>query len=258
MSKRAEGGAKSCGYAKEPISQTRKAYTLRLFGRCSIFALCALIWIFRPEKLDILYGNNFFKELSIFHLLWVIWVVDMAYQLVPVKKKISLGSQKLFRNRFNPIRDKINYKALREYVISTTKSAYKVLALWIVLITVIGILYYVRALNDAALFMISVAFYVCDLICVLIWCPFRLIMKNRCCTTCRIFNWDHLMMFTPMMFIDGFYPKTLLLMAIAVWLVWELCVMMYPERFWEFSNEALKCSKCTDKLCTQYCRKLRQ
>ena len=33
---------------------------------------------------------------------------------------------------------------------------------------------------------------------------------------------------------------------------------MYPERFWDKSNAALKCSECTDKLCTQYCQKLRK
>ena len=36
-----------------------------------------------------------------------------------------------------------------------------------------------------------------------------------------------------------------------------LCVMIYPERFWEHSNVALQCANCTDKLCTQYCQKLR-
>ena len=46
-------------------------------------------------------------------------------------------------------------------------------------------------------------------------------------------------------------------MSILVWLIWELAVMMYPERFSEITNEALRCSNCTDKLCTQYCQKLR-
>ena len=73
----------------------------------------------------------------------------------------------------------------------------------------IGALYYSGVLDRANLFMISVLFYVCDLICVLIWCPFRLIMKNRCCTTCRIFNWDHLMMFSPLIFLDGFFTRSL-------------------------------------------------
>ena len=43
-----------------------------------------------------------------------------------------------------------------------------------------------------------------------------------------------------------------------LWLVWVLCVIIYPERFWENSNMALRCSECTDKLCTQYCQKLRK
>ena len=146
---------------------------------------------------------------------------------------------------------------MRNYVISTTKAAYKVFILWCLLIAALGVLYYTGVMDHAALFMVSVLFYVCDLICVLIWCPFRLIMKNKCCTTCRIFNWDHLMMFSPLVFVGGFYCTSLLVMSIAAFLVWEVCVMLYPERFWEFSNEALKCSSCTDKLCTQYCQKLR-
>jgi len=152
---------------------------------------------------------------------------------------------------------KINAGALKKYIVDTTKAAYKVFIAWALLIAALGVLKYLKILKNAHLFLISVCFYVCDLICVLIWCPFRLIMKNKCCTTCRIFNWDHLMMFTPMVFILGFYSWSLIAVAVFVWIVWEICVFVYPERFWENSNMALKCSECTDKLCTQYCRKLR-
>ncbi len=240
------------------MSDIRKAYSIRLFGRCIVFALCALMWVFHPGEFEILYGTSFFKRISPLHLLWGLWMLDMLYQIVPIKRKIALGSQKLFRQRFKPIREKVNYNALRQYIVSTTKSAYKVMLLWIALGTMIGVLYCLKVLARKDLFMITVAFYVCDLICVLIWCPFRLLMKNRCCTTCRIFNWDHLMMFTPMLFIPSFYSWSLFLMALIVWVVWELCALLYPERFWEFSNEALQCGSCTDKLCTQYCQKLRR
>lgn len=240
------------------MSNLRKAYMIGLVLRCLIFCLCILLFVFHPDEFEILINWNFFGRFSVLHLLWVVWVVDMIMQLVPVRKRVPLGSQKLFRQRFRPIREKINYQALRQYIVSTTKAAYKVMLLWIALLTVIGILYYTGVIGDAELFLISAAFYVCDLICVLIWCPFRLILKNRCCTTCRIFNWDHLMMFTPMLFIKGFYSWSLLILSFAVWLIWELCVLIYPERFWEYSNEALRCSECTDKLCTQYCQKLRQ
>ena len=239
------------------MSETRKRYIFRLVGRCVIFVICSALYLFHRDVFAVLDGMNFFKGLSPLHLLWVLWVLDMVLQIFPIKNKVPLGSQKLFANRFRPIREKINYEALRSYIVSTTKAAYKVFLLWCALIAVIGMLYFTGVIDKTLLFMISVFFYVCDLICVLIWCPFRLIMKNRCCTTCRIFNWDHLMMFSPLIFMGGFYAVSLVLMSVAAWLVWELCVMMYPERFWDHSNAALKCSECTDKLCTQYCRKLR-
>lgn len=46
-----------------------------------------------------------------------------------------------------------------------------------------------------------------------------------------------------------------LVLAFIAWLVWELSVMMHPERFWDRTNAALKCASCTDKLCTQFCPK---
>ena len=200
---------------------------------------------------------DFFSRFSLLHILWGIWVVDMLLQIIPIRNQLPLGSMKLFPSRFKPIREKINYEALRSYILTTTKAAYKVFLLWCALIAIIGALYWNGIITKTVLFMISVLFYVCDLICVLIWCPFRLLMKTRCCTTCRIFNWDHLMMFSPLVFMGGFYATSLVVMAFLAWLVWELCILIFPERFWDKSNAALKCSECTDKLCTQYCQKLR-
>ena len=240
------------------MSPVRKRYITRLVLRCVVLVLCAALALFAPEEFAILEGMNFFRRFSLLHLLWAVWVGDMVLQIIPIRNKVPLGSQKLFANRFRPIREKINYEALRSYIVTTTRAAYKVFLLWWTLIGAIGLLYSWDIIGKTGLFLISVVFYVCDLICVLIWCPFRLMMKNRCCTTCRIFNWDHLMMFSPMLFMGGFYGISLLVLAIAAWLVWELCVMMYPERFWDKSNLALKCSECTDQLCTQYCQKLRK
>ena len=240
------------------MSPIRKRYMARLVIRCIVLILCAILCIAAPEEFDILEGMNFFHRLSPLHLLWAVWVMDMVHQLIPIKSKISLGSRKLFAGCFRPDSEKINYEALHRYIVTTTKAAYKVFFLWWLLIAAIGVLYHCGVVGKTGLFLISVVFYVCDLICVLIWCPFRLMMKTRCCTTCRIFNWDHLMMFSPMIFMGGFYGMSLVLLAILAWLVWELCIMMYPERFWEKTNTALKCTECTDKLCTQYCRKMRK
>ena len=240
------------------ISKIRRAYFIRLVFRSAVFAACLAAALLRPEAFRILRGREFFHAFSPFQLLWIIWIIDMLLQLIPVKNALPLGSQKHFHFRFKPIRDVINYKALRRHIVDTTKAAYKVMLLWIVLTAVLSVLRAYNVINDIVLFMVSTGFYVCDLICVLIWCPFRLILKNRCCTTCRIFNWDHLMMFTPMLMVNGFFSLSLLAMAVAVWIFWEVCVMLYPERFWEHSNVSLSCDNCTDKLCTQYCQKLRK
>ena len=238
------------------MSDMRKRYALRLAGRLAILLLGILFCIFAPEQFDVLQGWNFFTQPSLLHLLWGIWVIDMAAQLFPLRASISLGSQKLWQMRFRPLKEKFSVDALKQHILTTTRAAYKVMLVWIALIAVIGMLHHAGLLSDIALFMTTVLFYVCDLICVLIWCPFRLMMGNRCCTTCRIFNWDHLMMFSPLLFFPSAYCWSLLLLSILAWLVWELAIFLHPERFWEGANAALTCASCTDKLCTQYCRKL--
>ena len=238
------------------MSEIRKKYFIRLYFRILIFIAC-IIMCFKPNFYDILNGMNFFKEFHILHILWFIWIVDIFLQIIPIKNKIALGSQKLFKNRYKASDKPISLEKIKNYIVKTTKSAYIVMIIWTVLTLIIGLLYYFNVINKTGMFMISIFFYMCDLICVLVWCPFRLTMKNKCCTTCRIFNWDHLMMFSPLIFIGGFYSISLVVMSVLAWLVWELCVMIYPERFWEITNESLRCAKCTDKLCTQYCKKLR-
>ena len=238
------------------MSKIRKRYMRSLIARIIVFII-GLYMYKDGQKFEILEGNNFFKEFNVLHILWGIWMLDMILQIVPLKNKLALGSQKLFATRFKPIIEKINYEVLKNYVVTTTKAAYKVFIIWTIVVVGIGLLYYLGIISKITVFMISIFFYVCDLICVLIWCPFRLLMKNKCCTTCRIFNWDHLMMFSPLIFIGGFFANSLVVMSFLAWIIWELCVMIYPERFSEITNAALKCSNCTDKLCTQYCQKCR-
>ncbi len=239
------------------ISKTRGIYFLRLAGRVIIFLIAILMYIFDRNEFNIADGWNFLNKVSPLHILWAIWMLDMFLQLIPVKAHISIGSQKIFSGLFRPIKKKINYRNLKQYIKDTTASAYKVMIIWIALTVIVSGLHIAGVIDTGMMILIATFFYVCDLICVLIWCPFRLIMHNKCCTTCRIFNWDHLMMFLPIVAVNSVYSWSLVIFSLMIWLVWEVCVFTYPERFWENSNMALKCSECTDKLCTQYCRKLR-
>lgn len=99
--------------------------------------------------------------------------------------------------------------------------------------------------------LLSLAYSVCDMICILFFCPFQTwFMKNKCCGSCRIYNWDYAMMFTPLIFVKGWYTWSILILAIGLLLNWELLVVKHPERFSESTNAALSCANCTEKLCS--------
>ena len=240
------------------MSKLKKVYVAKLVFRCLVLAACTALYFLRPAAFAVLDGWQFFSRLSPLHILWGLWVVDMLMQILPVKNKLPVGSQKLFVNRFRPVRERVNRESLKKYAVTATTYAYRVFFLWVVLIAAFGVCYHYGLLDDRKLILISAHFYVFDLVCVVIWCPFRLLMKTRCCTTCRIFNWDHMMMLSPLIFVGGFFAVSLVVLATVTWLTWEVCVLLYPERFWEGSNAALKCAECTDGLCRGQCRKLRR
>ena len=90
----------------------------------------------------------------------------------------------------------------------------------------------------------------CDLICVLVFCPFRAwMMHNRCCTTCRIYDWDYMMMCTPLLAVGGWMAASACVAAGLLLLRWEAAWLLYPERFVESCNQALACSGCRERLC---------
>lgn len=149
----------------ERISKTRGIYFLRLIGRISVLLSAVLTYIIDKDKFNIADGWNFFSEFSPLHLLWGIWIWDMILQLIPVKAHISIGSQKVFSSLFRPIKEKINYKNLKQYIKDTTASAYKVMIIWILLTIVLSVLHIVGVIDTGMMILISTFFYVCDLIC---------------------------------------------------------------------------------------------
>ena len=71
--------------------------------------------------------------------------------------------------------------------------------------------------------------------------------KNKCCVNCRIYDWGHFMMFTPMLFIQNFFSWSLFFTSLVVLIHWEIVYAKYPERFWSGSNKTLQCQNCKDK-----------
>ena len=234
------------------LSPFRKLYQNRFWLRCGVVLMTVLLYLFAPGQFNVLYHSECFRRFSVFHILWLFWMVDMVLQLIPCRQYWPLGSQKFLKACFRPIVDKINHDGLLNYVKKCNRDTLRIGLVWLALILAVGGCYFAGLIDREMLLVIAVVFYLCDIICVLFWCPFRVwFMKNRCCTTCRIFNWDHMMMFSPLVFIPGLYTWSLCAMAFLIFLVWEITFATHPERFWDGSNSALTCANCTDKLCKE-------
>ncbi len=231
-------------------SKFRKDYINRLIFRIIVFIIMIAIYVFYPDTYRVTKGFNFFRMFSPLHIIWLIWMIDMILQLCKVPDYWPLGSQKYWGHRYLPSIKEIDNKIIKKYMQTLNKDIVAVAITWILVIALIGCLYLTDVISYQVVILCSAAFYVCDIICVVGWCPFKTFyMHNKCCTTCRIFNWDHAMMFTPLIFIPGIWTYSLILMALIVLTVWEVSCAIHPERFLEKTNSALQCHNCKDRLC---------
>lgn len=228
----------------------RKKYLSRFILRCLICAAVIILYLKGYSGFDVICEGQFFSRFSLLHILWAVWIMDMILQLIPARGVLSLGSQKQFLMHFKPSGLSKTKDEIRRFMKSANYAGLKVGIAWAVFVCIIHTFVWKGILAPEDMIIASVLFYVADLICVLFWCPFRVfLMKNRCCATCRIFNWDHVMMFSPLLVLHSFYAASLFIMAFIVYAVWEVYFFLHPERFWEDTNDALKCANCTEYLC---------
>lgn len=241
---------------KRGISLTQQlGFHLFVFAcRLAIFLTVFILYIRHREWLNNFMYDPFFWKFSPFHILWGIFMFIMLSHLIP-NNKLTMAWQKAKGHAYKPVE---NYSRLQllETVQKMNLGAWLVLLVWLSFNAVFGLLYLFGVLVAGNLMMLSVFYYLCDYICILFYCPFQsVIMKNKCCINCRIYDWGHFMMFTPLLFIKNFYSWSLFFTSIIVILHWEIQFAKHPERFWEGTNQSLQCKNCNEKTC-QIKRKL--
>ena len=141
-------------------------------------------------------------------LVWGLFAAEMITKLFPSKIE-SMGSQKQFKANFLAAKENVHVK------IEHQKRVILIAVMWLVLNGVIAHFYFKHIIDEGIMIIISLFYSVCDMICVLFFCPFQRIMANKCCTTCRIHNWDYVMMFTPMVFVNNVFAISLLCLVLS-------------------------------------------
>jgi len=223
-------------------------YSLRLVARFLIFLFIGFLYFFRRDVLLDFVAPGFFTSIGLREVLWTVLMVGMILHILPFK--ITMSGLKSRKFTYAPPPEGYQIGDMYQYVQTMNKKAWQVILLWLCFNAVFALLYLLHVIGEAEMLLLSCFYFLSDLICMLIYCPFQsLIMKNRCCVNCRIFDWGHFMMYTPMLFIKSFFSWSLFFTACIVLLRWEYVYISHPERFWNGSNAAIRCENCTDKLC---------
>ena len=180
---------------------------------------------------------------AILYVVWAVFVLEMVMRFFPSRYE-SPGCQKQFARNYIK-------SGSTDIVIPDNNSTVLVALAWIVFNGIFGALHMAGVLDDGIMILLCGVYSVCDIICILFFCPFQTwFLKNKCCSACRIYNWDYAMMFTPLFFVRRAYSWSLLALSVALLVRWEITFFRHPERFSENTNAYLHCKNCTEKLCT--------
>lgn len=223
----------------------RKKYVIEFITRVILFFVTVGIYFCDKKYLEF-QGRGFFNNWYLIFL-WAFLMIDMIKRLKP-NNRVSMGSEKehkVFYLEREYDKDKLISMSRLE-----DRKAQKAMIFWLIPNMIFWILYFKGILHAQEMLLLFLFYYIADTFCVLFWCPFQILfMNNRCCTTCRIFNWDFFMLYFPLLVIPSFFSYTLCFMAIILFVRWEYRYHIYKERFFEYSNENLRCNKCTTYLC---------
>ena len=231
---------------KVKLSTISRIHYIKLVVRSLLFLAALVVYVVNRLNNSPSMFCGYEDSQLLLLVLTVFFSVEMVLRCFPSKYE-SMGCQKQFAKNYIPAADSFDRKKLLR---RSTVPVLIVLLSWIVLNGLIALAYFLGYIDWGILLLIAIAYSVCDMICILFFCPFQTwMMKNRCCQTCRIYNWDYAMMFTPLILVDNVYAHILVGLSLVLLVRWELSFFMHPERFYEETNRNLSCANCREKLC---------
>ena len=223
------------------FSPALRRYFVRFLFRLGVFSCALLLYFTRREALDFTAEHSLFSPVSLF---WGILSLSFLLQLSP-RSRVSRGCLKQFPQHFSP-RGIPTPATLSQL----NRGAARVALVWTLPNLLFAALYAKGILRAPELLLLTAFYYLCDVICIVFFCPFQtFLMKNKCCVTCRIFAWGTIMTVTPLLFVPCLYAGSLTALALVCTVRWEVAYRRHPERFCEESNAFLSCADCTDRLC---------
>jgi len=209
-----------------------------LVFRVLLLSLAVYLYIANPGRLDFTTPPDTLLDGAFLGIVWLMLAVGTLYRLFP-NKRIPMGARKHFISPAVAAASSTSRKPLH-------KGARTVVIVWLACNAALLFgLHLYGLLTPMTAILLALFYAVCDLICILFFCPFQtFFMRNRCCAECRIYNWDYFMICTPLLLFPSAYSLSLIALAAAALVRWELAARRNPEAF-----QNLNCTECEDRLC---------
>jgi len=232
-----------------------RRHVLTLVFRVLLFTAALCLYFIDAGKLDFTAAFEQGSSGLFLAVIWSVLVVSMMFRLFP-NKHIAMGARKHYACSYRaaPCAENAS-KSISEARKHLNKGALFSTMAWILLnAAVFFVLSALGKLKPPEIVLVMLAYAICDTVCVMFFCPFQLLfMRNRCCVVCRIYNWDFLMMCSPMVIFRSAFSLSLLLLSAVVLVRWEVSLHKNPRYFLEESNENLSCAQCQDRMCRTQC-----
>ena len=215
---------------------------LKIVARSILFILAVVFYVLdKVNSIELPFGGPGSRAIF-WGFIWCFYFIGMVLRLYPAKHE-TVGCHKHLKRTYVPTGEE-------KPRLTSWKATLALTLCWFALNLVIGGLYLLGVYDAGVLVLVSLAYGICDIVCILFFCPIRdWFLKNKCCADCRIYNWDYAMMFTPFVFIPSVYTWTLLGMSLVLLLIWEVTYKLHPERFAKNTNASLMCQNCKERPC---------
>ena len=160
-------------------------YLIKFAIRIIVFVLVLVLYLCNKPLMYQLMTQPIWMGITPIHVLWLLFMGMMFLHIFPMKQ-VTMALLKSEKKEYVP-QEQYSKAELFDYIKEQNAKAWKVMLIWLCFNAIFGVLYLFERIDIADLLMLTVFYFLCDYICILLFCPFqKWIMKNSCCVNCRM------------------------------------------------------------------------
>ncbi|MBR5815754.1 MAG: hypothetical protein IKY77_06135, partial [Methanocorpusculaceae archaeon] len=148
-----------------------KIYLAKFAVRISIVLIFLVLYLTNREGIAEMMMQPFSHGITFVLVIWFIFMGIMISHLIP-NRRLSMAWKKSRESEFHPV-ENYDKAELAQFIRKQNIAALLIMLVWLAFNAIFGILYLKGILIPSDLLMLTVFFFLCDYICILLFCPFQ-------------------------------------------------------------------------------------